>query len=140
MATKEKQDTRREKGEALYEAGAVTVLEEWLGESAPEGGCPEISGGRYEVGGSGGRSYEVTARIPDPASAPSDPDMSEWDEEHFESYTCLCEDHRRGNAPLGLCKHIYAVQAHITAANADMAARIRAIQRHKAEKATAGAA
>lgn len=119
-AVKEK-STRQEKGEELYAAGAVEVVEEWTRKSEAPPYAPVVAGGRYEVEGSRGL-YEVTAEVPQ-LGAPT--------------VTCLCEDYRRAPAENHRCKHGFAVLAHIRAANRNREARLQAVRAKKARQQAA---
>ena len=112
--------SRAEKAKALYEAGAVQVIEEWLRESEVAYLPPRIGGGKYTVEGSRG-VYELEVEIP-VLGAPE--------------ATCTCEDHRRANAPHGRCKHALAVLEHVRAADREIDARPKAVRRSRPETAS----
>ena len=98
MAEKTAQETRREKGEALYRRGAVEVVEEYLQERVSDFDEPNIGGGIYSVRGSRG-IYTVTFDNP-VLGVPS--------------AVCGCEDYRRREK---MCKHGYAVQKKVWVSN-----------------------
>lgn len=98
MAERTAQETRKEKGEALYWEGAVEPIEEHLQERVSDFCEPGIGGGIYSVRGSRG---DYTVSFENPVLG-------------VQSAVCDCEDYRRREK---MCKHGYAVAKKVWVSN-----------------------